>query len=126
MIDDVDASLGADTPHRGHGLRVHECHAPNRLARQFIEGRQGEVVSVESKEGAQIAVQAAGQDGPHLRVEQPGAQEGADGVKIRLFVRQDEVHRPRDCTLTAVFRIVVDGQRSQRPTRVGPNRTTST
>ncbi len=78
--------------HVGQALRIDQDYALDVLAAREAFGiDEGQLGAVEGQEGFDVAVDAVRQDGARLGIELVRAQQTGDGVKIRVFVRQDDL-----------------------------------
>jgi len=92
VVDDVGGGIGVHPAHCQDALRVDHGDGVNRPARQIPRQNVRQRAAVQMQEVPHIVVHAVWQHGNRGRLQLMGGKLGGNCIKIRVLVRQDQLH----------------------------------
>ena len=92
VVNDLHLDARVHAPDRDQRLGVDQDHSFDLGPGQVLDGSQAQLGAVEGHKVAHVAVDAPGQDRDGFRVEPGRGDQGREGVKVGVFVGQDDGH----------------------------------
>lgn len=96
MIDDADRRVAGDAAHLRDALGIDQCDLVDGTRLEILFRDVGQGGAVQRQKPGCVGVEAVGQHRDGGRIELVRPQHGGDGIEIRVFVAENDVHSPSE------------------------------